>query len=625
MTRFSIPQSSAHGACLGCEVGALRRIEAAPRVAEWPPTGPHATEAWAEAYSELEFELASLRRDNDALLAEVRGRRRTQHGRRSERVTPEELLVGLRELVETEPFLVPPGMLEELEQECAERARLRERRKAQRALKLARRAEAAARQAAAKHGKPPSPPNDDDDGGGGGQPTAKGRADNTQTNADIIEIRRGSGSARRNACLAGMAAEVTIEQVPASEQTCPQCNGPRQIIGYETSEMLDMVLPRLRRLQRRCEKRACPLHPTAGVVTAVAPQRPLPQRLPTALLLAFVIVAKVADHLPLERLSGILQRWGTRVPPSTLGGWLHAAAELLAPIAEHLGKKVLASSQCLHTDGSHLRVLDPSKPGGSTQAGLWGYTVRGLGTYFRVTKDQAFADTRDQLADRRGPTITDGHRGYVSQRRPGSKCAVAVLEGPHLHCWAHARRPFEQAHRQDGDRRAIVIMRLIQRLYAVEAWLRKKPRTIEEIALVRAARSVPILETLFAHLGAMQGHVPPKSRLGQAIATTLRRRPHLEAYALTGSCPIDNTEQERQFRGKALGQHNWLFVGTHAAAQRYAVLLTLVQSCVLTGADPVAYLAEVVLRVQERGSSRDMDALLPAAFVQRKTNQMDAA
>ena len=132
------------------------------------------------------------------------GWRRSQHGSRSERVSPEHLFEGLRTLVETEPAPVPEGMLEEFEQECAERARQREMRQAQRAAKLARRAQAAARQAAAqRYG--PEPPE-------GGAAVTSDKPDSPV--APVIELRPNAGLARRNSCLDGMKADVSIQQVP---------------------------------------------------------------------------------------------------------------------------------------------------------------------------------------------------------------------------------------------------------------------------------------------------------------------------------------------------------------------------------------------------------------------------
>jgi transposase len=385
------------------------------------------------------------------------------------------------------------------------------------------------------------------------------------------------------------------------------------LIDYQDSHGLDVQLPSLRHLLYRQEKRVCPKHPEVGVVMGPAPERPIAQALPTAMLLAFLVVAKVQDHLPLERLSGMFKRWGTRISPSTLGGWYQAAGELVLPLAQHLGAAILANDACMHTDGTNIRVVDPKAPRGSTNGSLWGYTVAGVGAYFEYTPDGSYDD---KLSARTGPTMTDGHKGYVSQRVAGQKQTIPVINGTHLNCFDHARRPFEAAYRLDGDPRAGAILSRLQSLYRVEAEAKRDGLSVVQIKALRARKSRPLFDKLFKEIESLQPSVTPKSRLGGAIATTIQRKPQLEAYLSNGSWPISNVIQETQFRSKAIGQHNWLFLGSHAATPHYAALLTLVRSCALLDIDPVAYLADVFMRLQQRGSAKNLDSLLPAAWKQ---------
>ena len=605
----------AENAQMRMEIAGLRRVpgsqQGGGRAALQDPDGAASTEAtdWEEAYMSLRDENESLRRDNEALLADARGRKRSQYGSRSERVTPEELLVGLRTLAETEPQNVPAGMLEDLEKQCAERARKREERAKKRAQKRQEAVEKAARRNAR---------GGDDDDGGGGRAT-KGRGDrepsavtrNSQPDsARVIPI----GKGHRNACLVGLPTADKFAVVPAEDRSCPDCDDERQLIGFQDSHMLDLVLPSFRDVRCRQEKLACVKHPDAGVATAPAIVRPIAQGLPTAALLAFIVVAKMEDHLPLERLSGMFRRWGCKLAPSTLAGWFKAAGDLAEPLAAHLGTKVLGSEACLLTDGTNIRVLDPSAPNGSARGGLWGYTVAGVGAWFHYTEDGTYEDTRALLGKRKGPTMTDGHKGYASQRLPDSSKAVPVITGTHLNCLAHARRPFEEVWRLDKDLRAIPVLLRIQTLYAVEAEAKDKGLAPQQRKALRDSQSRPVFNKLFAELVALQAQVTPKSRFGRGIATMLRRQAHLGAYLENGAWPIDNNLQEAQFRSKALGQHNWLFIGAHEAAPRYAALLTLVRSCAMVGVDPVAYLADVFVRMQERGSAKRLDDLLPAAW-----------
>jgi transposase len=50
-----------------------------------------------------------------------------------------------------------------------------------------------------------------------------------------------------------------------------------------------------------------------------------------ASLLAQVIVAKVADHLPLHRQERMFERHGVDISRKTMGGWLAQCAHLLDP------------------------------------------------------------------------------------------------------------------------------------------------------------------------------------------------------------------------------------------------------------------------------------------------------
>src|SRR5262249_58605554 len=49
-------------------------------------------------------------------------------------------------------------------------------------------------------------------------------------------------------------------------------------------------------------------------------------------LLAHVLTAKFADHVPLHRLVGAITRGGVTVAESTLGDWVRQSADLLRPL-----------------------------------------------------------------------------------------------------------------------------------------------------------------------------------------------------------------------------------------------------------------------------------------------------
>ncbi|MGC8795105.1 MAG: IS66 family transposase zinc-finger binding domain-containing protein [Bryobacteraceae bacterium] len=98
---------------------------------------------------------------------------------------------------------------------------------------------------------------------------------------------------------------------PPDEQRCPECGRERVVIGYETSEQLDLEPARYFVLVLKREKRACPGCPQAGVAVAPGAPRIVEKGLVSDRVVVDTIVAKYADHLPLYRQSGML-RWGWR-------------------------------------------------------------------------------------------------------------------------------------------------------------------------------------------------------------------------------------------------------------------------------------------------------------------------
>jgi len=79
----------------------------------------------------------------------------------------------------------------------------------------------------------------------------------------------------------------------------------------------------IRHVRPKLSCKAC-----ARIVQAPAPSRPIDRGLAGPGLLAHVLTAKFADHLPLYRQSEIYAREGVDLDRSTLAGWVGATSEL---------------------------------------------------------------------------------------------------------------------------------------------------------------------------------------------------------------------------------------------------------------------------------------------------------
>ncbi len=214
--------------------------------------------------------------------------------------------------------------------------------------------------------------------------------------------------------------------------------------------------------------------------------------------------------------------------------------------------------------------------------------------------------------DFKGHVQSDGYAAYnVLGHNPD-----IILHG----CWAHARRKFVQAQQSDPER-AEHALTTIQQLYKIERRLREANCTLTERYQARQKEAVPILEGLKAWLQQHPG--TPASAWGKAVNYTLNRWDKLFRYVSFGRIEIDNNLVENSIRPLALGRKNYLHAGSHKAAQRAAIIYSLLGTCELHGIDPQAWLEDVLKRMPTHTTA--IGELLPHRWTKREsapTSQM---
>ncbi len=100
---------------------------------------------------------------------------------------------------------------------------------------------------------------------------------------------------------------------------------------------------------------------------------PMAKSMASASLLAFLIVCKYADHLPLYRIAQRLQRLGIEISHGLMSDWLLQSGELLAAIHQRMIEKVLASGH-VFTDDTILPMQNHDPARNTTiQSRLWVY------------------------------------------------------------------------------------------------------------------------------------------------------------------------------------------------------------------------------------------------------------
>jgi transposase len=386
------------------------------------------------------------------------------------------------------------------------------------------------------------------------------------------------------------------------------CGAPLKRIGEDIAEKLDYT-PGVFTVERHVRgKWACGHCRT--LIQAPVPAAVIDKGIPTAGLLAQVLVAKHADHLPLYRQEQIFGRAGLAIPRPTLAAWVGQCGAQLRPLVDAL-KDELLSCAVLHADETPVAMLAPGS-GKTHRAYLWAYAAGPCEPIKAVVYD--FTASRSGEHARRFL----GHGSDPPERPPwvGHLCcddfagykALFTQAVTEVGCMAHARRKFVELQMANQSQIAIEAVELIRQLYAVE----RDIRDLDSAARLqqRLERAVPITKTLHDWLIAQRARVTDGTATAKAIDYSLGRWTALTRYLADPRLPIDNNHDEQQIRPWATGRKNWLFAGTLAAGQRAAVITTLIQTAKLNGHDPYAYLKDILQRLPTQRASR-IGELLP--------------
>ncbi|HUH47668.1 MAG TPA: IS66 family transposase [Arenibacter sp.] len=318
-----------------------------------------------------------------------------------------------------------------------------------------------------------------------------------------------------------------------------------------------------------------------GVKIAELPERVIDKGIPGAGLLAMVLTDKYMDHLPLYRQKQRFARDNIRIPSSTIEGWARQALERLGPLYDQLVFDT-RSKGYLQVDETPIKVLDGDKKGAAHQGYYWVYHAPLDGTVlFDYSPTRGGAAPLPILGSFKGYLQTDGYAVY--QKYAKKKEVV------HLACWAHARREFERALDNDGPRAQRALL-MVQQLYAVERRAKEEDLTAEQIKESRLERSLPVINEMGKWIFEEIKNTLPRSQIGKAMAYAYARWDALSAYLYDGNLHIDNNPIENAIRPIAIGRKNYLFAGSHEAAQRAAMIYSFFAICKKHGVNPYQWL-----------------------------------
>ena len=335
---------------------------------------------------------------------------------------------------------------------------------------------------------------------------------------------------------------------------------------------------------------------------ATGPYDPFPKFNAHVSLLAYIFVSKFVDHLPFYRLANILKREGCAIAESTINDWFAAICRKLEPLYAELKAQILLQTY-LQADESPMPVTDKDKPGSTHLGYMWIYhSPESKQACFDYQKGRAGKYAKAFLATFAGYLQCDGYAGYESlPKNSGGKITL-------LACMTHARRKFFEARTND---RAFSeqALKLFGELYKIEDRARETKLYPEQIKELRGKDASGHLENLQLWLNGQASRVLPKSPAGKAVHYTIGLWPRLIRYIEDGRFQIDNNLIENLIRPMAIGRKNYMFAGSHQAAQRTAMAYSFMATCKLNDINPVEWLADVLQRIDETKPSRYVDLL----------------
>lgn len=370
------------------------------------------------------------------------------------------------------------------------------------------------------------------------------------------------------------------------KKSCAYCQAPLALIGKDVTKKLEVLPQKLYVAEHFCYKYTCRACET--ITEAKKEKSAIPKGLGGDSLIAEILENKYQHHLPLYRQSLMLANLDAPISDNTLSNWVMQVGDALLPLYAAFWKAVL-SSRYLQVDETPVKILKPDK-----QGYLWTYFAPLVGqglVVFEASLTRSGEVAKKRLASFHGLLQTDAYNGYQSLR---SRDGIIPCG-----CLSHARRKFKEVITASGDSNGVAAQMLerLKPLYQLEERMRTNGYPMRARKKRRQTIAKPLLKAIYGWLNQLVPSVPPKSKLGQAIAYTLNQWPYLTQYLRHGWAQIDTNWVENQIRPIAVGKKNFLFMGHEDSATIHALFYSLVLSAILNKINPRLYLNYLLTQI----------------------------
>ena len=376
----------------------------------------------------------------------------------------------------------------------------------------------------------------------------------------------------------------------------------------KVKEELDIVPAKVRVLEYMQEKAVFVNDNQRQIKTATLPKHPIGKVMASIGLLAYIIVAKYMDGLPLYRLEGILKRYGGDVTRTSMASWIINLSLQCQPLI-HVMRAHQLSGQIIQIDETRIQVHKEL-----------GYIATG-NKYMWVTlggppdKPVVLFDYDPSRSHEVPLRLLDGYEGYLqSDGYRGYDTVSAKLKLIQLGCWDHCRRKFKEAQIAQqkigqGQSTADIALAKIGKLYEIERKIKDFP-TKKKFSH-RQKKSLPILRDLKIWGDKNRDEFPKGSLMSKALVYMNNQWLKLIRYCDDGNLSISNILAENAIRPFVIGRKAWLFADTPKGAHASGVFYSLIETAKANGIEPYAYLYHIFKALPYADTVEKIEALLP--------------
>jgi transposase len=347
-----------------------------------------------------------------------------------------------------------------------------------------------------------------------------------------------------------------------------------------------------------------------GIIIGELPALPIDKGNAGAGLMTQVVIDKYVYHLPLDRQrKKFKNEYDVDFAESWLCDLVRKTGFWISGVHQAYIDRLMKSTY-LQADETPIPILTRDHKGKTHRGYFWVYhdPLERL-VVFDYRESRSSKGPADFLKNFKGVLQVDGYDGYDPiASRPDIQRAA---------CMDHVRRRFEQALDYDKEKASYALEEM-KKWYDSEKTAKEENLTLDQRFSLRMEKTVSAMKAFRVWLSERIPGILPKSPLSAAVTYALNQWPFFEPFLTDPRIELSNILIENAIRPIAIGRKNYMFIGSHEAAKRAAMIYSLVSIAKLHGVDPFVYIKDLLVRLPQ-ASNLDADQFLFPLWKPRDT------